>query len=44
MKVPAAKGAVYLIQIPGLIGRDEVEDLVRGLNDALINGADDGVQ
>ena len=44
MKVTAASGSLSLVEIPGLIGRDEVEDLVRGLNDSLINDADTEVQ
>ncbi|ORX37979.1 Dos2-interacting transcription regulator of RNA-Pol-II-domain-containing protein [Kockovaella imperatae] len=44
LKLPAAKGTVSLVEIPGLIGRSEVEDLVRSLNDALLNDRDEQVR
>ena len=37
LKVPAIKGAVSLIELPDFINRLEVEDIVRGMDDVLVN-------
>ncbi|ORY34974.1 Dos2-interacting transcription regulator of RNA-Pol-II-domain-containing protein [Naematelia encephala] len=40
LRGPAIRGSVALVEIPGFWGRDEVEDVVRGMNDILINDGD----
>ncbi|OCF43478.1 DNA repair/transcription protein MET18/MMS19 [Kwoniella heveanensis CBS 569] len=40
LKGPAIKGSEACVQIAGFWGREEVEDVVRGMNDILINDND----
>ena len=40
LKTAAVQGCVAAIEIPGYWSRAEVEDVVRGMNDALINDTD----
>lgn len=40
LKLPAIRGSVALVEIPGFWGKDEVEDVVRGMNDILVNDTD----
>lgn len=44
LKVSAVKGSVALVEVPGFWAKGEVEDVVRGMNDALINDADPDVR
>jgi DNA repair/transcription protein MET18/MMS19 len=37
LKEPAVRGCVALVEIPGFWGRGEVEDVVKGMDDALLN-------
>jgi len=37
LKEPAIRGTVALIEIPGFLGKEEVEDLVRGLNEVVVH-------
>ena len=40
LKTPAIKGSVALAEIPGFWVRDEVEDIVKGMNEILVNVKD----
>jgi DNA repair/transcription protein MET18/MMS19 len=37
LKGPAVRGSVSMIEVPGLLDRGEVEDLVKGMDDVLVN-------
>jgi DNA repair/transcription protein MET18/MMS19 len=39
LREPAVRGSVALVEIPGFLGREEVEDLVRGLNEIVVHDA-----
>lgn len=40
LKISAIRGSVALVDIPEFLLRSEVEDLLRGMNDVLINEED----
>lgn len=40
LKISAIRGSVAIIDIPAFLGRQEVEELVRGMNDVLVNDED----
>ncbi len=40
LRIPAVRGAVAVIEIPGFLDRTEVEDLVKSMNDVLLNDED----
>ena len=40
LKTPAIKGSVSLIEIPDFVTRDEVEDIVKAMDNILINSKD----
>lgn len=40
LRSPAIKGAVSIIELPDFVSRTEVEDIVRGMNDILVNDTD----
>ena len=40
LKGPAIKGSVSIIELPDLVSRTEIEDIVRGMDDILINDTD----
>jgi len=44
LKVPAIKGSVALAEIPGFLGKQEVEDIVHSMDDMLINEKDPEVR
>lgn len=44
LKVAAIKGSVALAEIPGFWGKQEVEDVVRSMDDILINEKDPEVR
>lgn len=44
LKIPAIKGSVALAEIPGFWTRLEVEEVVRGMDELLINDKDDEVR
>lgn len=44
LKIPAIKGSVALAEIPGFWTRHEVEEVVRGMDELLINDKDDEVR
>lgn len=40
LKISAIRGSVAIMDIPGYLGRQEVEDLIKGMNDVLVNDDD----
>jgi DNA repair/transcription protein MET18/MMS19 len=40
LRVPAIRGCVACVEIPSFWGREAVEDVVKGMNDVLINDED----
>ncbi|KAK8849457.1 hypothetical protein IAR55_004790 [Kwoniella newhampshirensis] len=40
LKAPAIRGAVALVEVPGFWNRTEVEDIVRGMDEILVNDED----
>jgi DNA repair/transcription protein MET18/MMS19 len=44
LKDPAVRGTVALIEIPGFLAKEEVEELVRGLDEIVIHERDSEVR
>lgn len=40
LKISSIRGSVAIIDIPGFLGRQDVEDLIKGMNDVLVNDDD----
>jgi len=44
LRIPAIRGSVSLIEIPGFLQRMEIEDLVKSMGDVLLNDNDPEVR
>ena len=40
LRISAIRGSIAVMDIPGFLGRQDVEDLIRGMNDVLVNDED----
>lgn len=40
LKISAIRGSVAIMDIPGFLGRQEVEDLIKGMNAVLVDDED----